>query len=139
MSDHIVAAEGTKRIALVAHDEKKSVLLDWAHINRSRLVEHRLSATGSTGRLLEQRLGLAIHCFRSGPLGGDHQIGARIADGEIDALIFFWDPLASHPHEADVRALLRIAVLSNIPIACNEATADSLITSTFLTGLNMLR
>ena len=118
-----------RRIALVAHDDKKEDLLEWARYNRDVLARHDLFATGSTGRMLADELDIGLTRFQSGPLGGDQQIGSRIAEGDIDLLIFFWDPLASQPHESDVKALVRIAVLWNIPIACNRASADFVISS----------
>ena len=118
-----------KQIALIAHDNRKLDLLDWARYNRGTLSRHELSATGTTGSLLADELGLEVHRFLSGPLGGDQQIGAAIAEGRIDFVIFFWDPLEPHPHDVDVKALLRLAVLHNVPTACNRATADYLISS----------
>jgi methylglyoxal synthase len=121
--------ERKKRIALVAHDNTKPDLLDWAKDNRERLANHEIFATGSTGDLLEDELGTEINKLMSGPLGGDQQIGAKITEGDIDFLIFFWDPLESLPHDPDVKALMRMAVLWNIPIACDRASADFIITS----------
>lgn len=116
-------------IALVAHDHCKPDLLEWAEYNRAALVQHDLVATGTTGGMLRHELGIEVRCLKSGPLGGDLQIGAMLADGDVDLLIFFWDPLQPQPHDPDVKALLRMATLQNIPAACNRATADFLISS----------
>lgn len=125
----IIVSQSKQAIALVAHDQCKPTLLDWAKSNRKILIKHPLLATGSTGQLLQQKLNLDVTLLQSGPLGGDQQIGAKIVYGEIGLLTFFWDPLESQPHDPDVRALLRLAVLWNIPTACNRATADLIITS----------
>ena len=118
-----------KTIALVAHDNKKRDLIEWVMFNKGSLSKHKLCATGTTGGLLEEVLDMKIHLFKSGPYGGDQQVGGKIADGEIDVLIFFWDPLTQQPHDPDIKALLRLAVLWNIPVACDRATADFLISS----------
>lgn len=118
-----------KRIALVAHDNKKKDLLEWARFNRDLLVKHDLFATGTTGAMIEKALDTTVVKLQSGPLGGDQQIGAKIAEGTIDFVIFFWDPLEPQPHDPDVKALLRIAVVWNVPVACNRASADFMISS----------
>ncbi|MCB1142968.1 MAG: methylglyoxal synthase [Leptospiraceae bacterium] len=124
--------EKTKRIVLIAHDNRKQDLLGWVEYNKGTLSKHFLSGTGTTGKLISERTGLPVHRYISGPLGGDQQIGSKIVEGNLDIMIFFWDPLSAQPHDPDVKALLRIAVLYNIPMACNRATADFLISSHLL-------
>ncbi|HKI46004.1 MAG TPA: methylglyoxal synthase [Balneolales bacterium] len=127
--NRVIKMGTTKHIALIAHDNRKQDMVEWAEYNKLNLAKHELFATGTTGSLLEEKIGLKVNKFRSGPLGGDQQVGSHIADGLIDAMIFFWDPLSPHPHDVDVKALLRIAVVYNIPIACNRASADFIISS----------
>lgn len=122
----------TKRIALVAHDKKKSDLADWAKYNKKVLSQHKLFATGTTGKILEEALETPITKLLSGPLGGDQQLGAMIAEGKLDVIIFFWDPMEQQPHDSDVKALLRIAVAWNTVIACDRTTADFILTSPLL-------
>lgn len=123
-----------KRIALVAHDGQKQSIVDWVRYNKAVLVEHEILATGTTGGLVEQVLGIPVKKLLSGPLGGDQQIGALIVEGKVDFLIFFWDPLAAQPHDPDVKALLRMAVVWNVPVACDRATADFIVSSPLLHG-----
>ncbi len=118
-----------KNIAMIAHDHKKNDLVEWVQKHKSEISRHKLFATGTTGALLKKHLNISVECFESGPLGGDLEAGASITRGEVDLLIFFWDPLASQPHDPDIKALLRVAVVWNIPVACNIATADFLLTS----------
>jgi methylglyoxal synthase len=125
--EEIVGAR--KKVGLVAHDNKKDDLIEWATYNRAFLGRHVLVATGTTGTLIEEALGLGVEKLQSGPLGGDMQLGALIAGGEVDFLVFFWDPLEPQPHDPDVKALLRLAVVWNIPIACNRASADFMVSS----------
>lgn len=127
MEKHKIAAQ--KHIALVAHDNRKETLVNWVMKNESVLSRHFLCGTGSTARLITEKTGLPVHAYRSGPLGGDQKIGSLIAELKIDFLIFFWDPLTSQPHDPDVKALLRIAVLYNIPVAMDQASADFLLSS----------
>lgn len=129
MPHQIITMNTTKKIALVAHDNKKLDLLEWAKFNRGTLSKHILFATGTTGKVLEKELGLKIKKLQSGPLGGDQQIGSMIVNNEVDFLIFFWDPLEQMPHDPDVKALLRLASVWNIPVASDRASADFLISS----------
>jgi methylglyoxal synthase len=133
MEHKTLAIGEKKRIALIAHDSKKEDLLDWAKFNRDTLAQHIVLGTGTTGKLLEQMLNIEVIKLQSGPLGGDQQIGAKIAEGEVDFVIFFWDPLEAQPHDVDVKALLRLAVVWNIPIACNRASADFMFSSQLMT------
>ncbi len=131
-----------KQIALVAHDNRKRDLIEWVQWNHRTLLRHQLVCTGTTGRMVEAALldwigadgSVDVVRLKSGPLGGDQQLGAMIAEGQIDIVIFFWDPMEPHPHDVDVKALLRIAVLYNVPTACNRSTADFLISSPLLDG-----
>ncbi len=118
-----------KRIAMVAHDHKKDDIIDWAWYNRDVLAMHELIGTGTTGRMIEEKLNQPVMKLMSGPLGGDQQIGSMIAEGKIDVLIFFWDPMEAQPHDPDIKALLRLAVVWNLPFACDRATADFILTS----------
>jgi methylglyoxal synthase len=127
--EHVMGTPVRRRIALVAHDNKKADLIEWATFNRGTLSEHDLVATGTTGSMLREQVGLNVKRLQSGPLGGDMQLGALICEGQIDLLVFFWDPLEPQPHDPDVRALLRIAVVYNTPTASNRSTADYLISS----------
>jgi methylglyoxal synthase len=134
MAHKKIPMERDKKIALVEHDNKKRDLVEWAKYNRDLLAHHEVCATGTTGRILEMELGFKITKLKSGPLGGDQQIGAKIVENKIDFLIFFWDPLEPQPHDPDVKALLRMAVVWNIPIACNRASADFMISSPLMDG-----
>lgn len=118
-----------KKVALIAHDRMKKDLIEWVEFNKGTLSKHELYATGTTGTLIEERTGLKVHKFKSGPLGGDQQIGAKIAEGQIDVLIFFWDPLEPLAHDVDIKALIRLATVYNIPVAINRSSADFLISS----------
>ena len=121
-----------KNIALVAHDHKKDELINWVKENKDILVKHSLIATGTTGKMIEEELGVEVRRVMSGPLGGDQQLGAMIATGQIDVVIFFWDPMEAQPHDSDVKALLRLGVVWNIPMACCAATADFIISSAYM-------
>ena len=129
---HIRKLHSRKRVALVAHDNKKKDLIEWAIYNKTVLSQHELIATGTTGKLLEKYLGRSVKKLFSGPLGGDQQVGARIAEEKVDMLVFFWDPMEAQPHDSDVKALLRVAVAWNILIACNRTTADFILTSVLM-------
>jgi methylglyoxal synthase len=129
MNNKKIAMNPDKRIGLVAHDNKKQDLVEWAKFNRDLLAHHIIYATGTTGEMLERELGFKIRKLESGPLGGDQQVGAMMVDDEINFLIFFWDPLEPVPHDPDVKALLRMAAVWNIPLACNRASADFMISS----------
>lgn len=122
-----------KRIALVAHDGRKADMVEWVKKNRSTLSQHTLCGTGTTGGIIQKQCNLNVNRLKSGPLGGDQQLGAMIANSELDILIFFWDPMAAQPHDVDVKALLRMSVLYNVAVACNRASADFLISSPLIT------
>ena len=130
--DHIRIISAVKRIALVAHDNKKKDLIEWAYYNRTVLSQHELIATGTTGKLLEEKLGRPVKKLLSGPLGSDQQVGAMVAEEKLDMMVFFWDPMEAQAHDSDVKALLRLAVAWNILMACNRATADFILTSVLM-------
>jgi methylglyoxal synthase len=134
MKTRVIKSPARKTIALVAHDNMKEGLIEWMRLNRKALVGHELWATGTTGRVVEEQLGIPIKKLESGPLGGDQQVGARIAEGQVDFLLFFWDPLEPLPHDPDVRALLRVAAVWNIPVASNRASADFMIRSPLMSS-----
>lgn len=134
IASHTLTMQEKKRIGLVAHDYRKNDLLDWATYNRNILMQHELYGTGTTGGLISEKLKIPVHCFLSGPLGGDLQLGAAIAKSRLDILIFFWDPLLAQPHDVDVKALLRIAIVYNIPMACSRSSADFIISSPLMKG-----
>lgn len=121
-----------KKIALIAHDNRKAELIKWVDNNKEELSRHFLCGTGTTAKLINEKTGLPVKGYLSGPMGGDEQIGACIVNGEVDFMIFFWDPLTSQPHDPDVKALLRIGVLYDIPIAMNQSTADFLLKAPFM-------
>lgn len=126
-----VEMNNSKGIALVAHDNKKYDLIRWVIKHKESLKIHKLYGSGTTGKLINNETGIEVIKLNSGPLGGDQQIGAKISEGEINMLIFFWDPLQAMPHDSDVKALIRIAAVYNIPLACNEASADFLVSSPY--------
>ena len=127
-----IVSSKKKNIALVAHDHMKSMLIDWVLRNKDVLKNHNLCGTGTTATLISEKTGLDVFAFKSGPIGGDQQLGSRIVEGNVDFMIFFWDPLEAQPHDPDVKALNRIGVLYNIPIANNVSTADFLLSSPFM-------
>ncbi|MDY0235179.1 MAG: methylglyoxal synthase [Gudongella sp.] len=132
MNNQIIIMKEKKNIALIAHDNMKSELIEWVKNNIKILANHNLLGTGTTASLLNEKTGLEVYAYMSGPMGGDQQIGSRIAEGLIDTMIFFWDPLEAQPHDPDVKALLRIAVLYDIPVANNRATADFILSSPYI-------
>ena len=132
MEYDLVKMDKQKHIALIAHDNMKKELIDWVKSNKKILSKHFLCGTGTTAKIISETVELPVRAFKSGPMGGDQQIGARISEGNIDVMIFFWDPLEAQPHDPDVKALLRIAVLYDIPVANNKATADFILSSKFM-------
>ncbi len=134
-----IESPAKKRIALVAHDNMKDEMLEWAQAHRAELAQNTLVGTGTTGRIVAEHTGLEVERLKSGPLGGDQQLGGRIAEGRIDIMVFFWDPLEPQPHDPDIKALLRIAAVWNIPVACNRASADFIISSPLISQVYQRR